>query len=571
MTLPPYISSIRSYSFTFVSRLDDSACDTDCSFIQPKRDFFSQLPNVQPLSATNQTNETRSCIRVDTVNAATSGDAMLMRLIAKLARDSAIIALVFCQATAAVSADNDHGTDIAAFGASPGAAPAVNRNALEQTISAHGKASVPAGRFRTDLSSSEMPGPISGPGQVGDSNGNWRAPTFDSVKRLPGARGRYDSVETAFNGDWRHADGEEYRITGSDTLGRPVAGYLFTPEASPHYLALYNNSGWNQDTAGNHGRTAAVGYRIQGHQYGQGDLIDFSASCFVKGRRAGATNFLANPACALFAGDTFAGENGVYLNPLEINLEDQGFAAAGIGAVFNLHRSNSAQDLGVWWAGVRLQQTGAAAVDVAWSASGKFQVGLDFTNVSFSNDEAAITLAAGQRIYGGATSRDQQRRRPTSLGVDWITRDPMGGWDIVVDGTKGVKISAATMSTEGSVQAHSFNSSVGVKSAVLGSATVVGTEATVTCAPGHKCDQFSGAYVLSTDSGGEVRGLALTLTFAEDRVEVPNCVANLQLEANFVLPLPVGSKGSTHGVSFVTGAPLAPHSRYTLSYVCGGS
>lgn len=498
---------------------------------------------------------------------------MQSRVSGTVAHKRVITALVLAtsQLSAPVRAQSDPAADIARSGASSQAPPAVNRNALERTIAAHGKASVPEGRFRTDLPSSQIPGPIEGVGQVGDSGGHWRAPNFDSISRPPAARGRYDSVETAFDGDWSHASGEEYRITGPDTLGRPATGYLFTPEASPHYLAVYNSSGWNESVGGNQGRTAAVGFRIQGHQYGQGDLIDFSASCFVKGRRQGATNFLANPACGLFAGDAFAGEDGVYLNPVEIDLDDQGYAAAGMGAVFNLRRSNMSQDLGVWWAGVRLQQAGAAPVDVAWSASGKFRVGLDFSNVSFGGDEAAITLAPGQRIYGSARSTDQQRRWPTALGGDWISRDPAGGWDIVVNGTEGMKIGARTTSTTGSIQARSFNSSVGVLSVVPGSAAVVGRGASANCAAGHSCDQFSGAYLLSTGPGISARGLALSLAFAEPRTTVPNCVVGLQQDGDLPVPLALASTQSVRGISFVPGAPLEPNSRYTVIYVCGGS
>ena len=105
------------------------------------------------------------------------------------------------------------------------------------------------------------------------------------ISAPPAALGNYDSVQTALRGDWSHAHGEEYRITGADTLGRPRTGYRFTPEATPHYLYLYNASGWNQDTGGNGGRTAASAYRTQGFQAGQGDLILNSAGCFVTGSK----------------------------------------------------------------------------------------------------------------------------------------------------------------------------------------------------------------------------------------------------------------------------------------------
>lgn len=390
-------------------------------------------------------------------------------------------------------------------------------------------------------------------------------PRLQSISSPPASRGNYDSVDTALGGDWSHGGGEAYRITGPNTLGRPTAGYLFTPEASPHYLAIYNSSGWNNSVNGNDGRTAAVGYRVQAYQAGQGDLIDFSASCFVTGRRPGATNFLANPACGLFAGDTFAGADGVYLNPIEINLNDRGHDVAGIGAVFNLTRSREEHGLGAWWAGVRLQQRGTAPVDVAWSASGRFRFGLDFSNVTFGPEQAAITLAAGQRIYGSVGSNDYQRRWPTTLGNDWIASDPAGGWDIVVAGKSALRI------ISGGVRAASVSGTVGVSSATPGPSPVVGLAASLSCSPQHECDQFSGTFLLTTGTGITQRGPVLALVFAGTRQRIPNCVTGLQQIGESPIPMLVGSEPTTRSLTFVTAVPLAPKSRYELTYVCGGS
>jgi hypothetical protein len=396
-------------------------------------------------------------------------------------------------------------------------------------------------------------------------------PRSESISSPPAARGKYDSADTALSGDWSHGGGEVYRITGSKTLGTPSTGYLFTPEASPHYLYIYNSSGWNNSAGGNEGRTAAVGYRVQGYQGGQGDLIDFSASCFVTGRRPGATNFLANPACGLFAGDTFAGDDGVYLNPIEINVRDQGHDVAGIGAVFNLDRSRAEHGLGAWWAGIRLQQLGPAPVDVAWSASGRYRFGLDFSNSTFGDEHAAITLAAGQRIYGSVQSNDYQRRWPTALGNDWIATAPAGGWEIVAGGKRGLTIAANSVTTRTTLRAATVSSTVGVSSAMLGPGPVVGLTAQLSCSPQHECDQFSGTYLLTTGTGVTAGGRVLTLVFAGTRERVPNCVTGLQQMAESPMPLLVGNIPTTHGLTFVTGASLAPRSRYELTYVCGGS
>ncbi|WCM27699.1 hypothetical protein NDN01_01840 [Sphingomonas sp. QA11] len=462
--------------------------------------------------------------------------------------------------------------DIRMAGAATTASSSVNATALINTVNAAGTAYVPLGQYPTNIGSSLMPAPLNGIGQIGDSMGNRRAPKFDLINQAPSALGIYSSPDTAFNGDWRHGGGEEYRIYGTATLGQPSTGYQFTPEASPHYLSVYNASGWNQSTSGNDGRTAAVGHRIQSYQAGQGDLINFSGTCFVTGQRAGATNFLANPACSLFAGDAFAGQDGVYLNPIEINLNDQGRDVAGIGAVFNLLRTNTTGNLGTMWAGVRLQQSGSGAVDTAWSATGKYRFGLDFSGATFGTDQAVLTLTRGQRIYGNTANSDPNLRFPTALGGDWISNEAtVQGWNFVVGGSSQFQINASQVTALQPVAALAFTGSLGNSAVTLAGSSSVGSGASVACATGHSCDQVSGTYTLNTGSGSLSLGPVFTLTFSVARGHVPNCVINLQRNGVFPTPLLVAKTMATAGLTFYPGAPLAASSSYDLDYFCGGS
>ena len=68
--------------------------------------------------------------------------------------------------------------------------------------------------------------------------------------------------------------------------------------------------------------------------------------------------FLANPPVSLFNGDINAGHNGVYLNPFELLLSDDGYDVAGIGSVLNLNRTNATGALGATWMGYRVQSIG---------------------------------------------------------------------------------------------------------------------------------------------------------------------------------------------------------------------
>lgn len=462
--------------------------------------------------------------------------------------------------------------DIRMPGGATTASSSINATALTNIVNAAGVAYVPEGRFPTNIGSSVMPAPLKGVGQIGDSSGNWRAPKFDLIRQAPSALGTYSSPDTAFNGDWRHAAGEEYRIYGAATLGQPSTGYQFTPEASPHYLSIYNASGWNQSTSGNDGRTAAVGYRIQSYQAGQGDLINFSGTCFVTGQRAGATNFLANPACSLFAGDAFAGQDGVYLNPIEINLDDQGNDVAGIGAVFNLRRTSAIGNLGTMWAGVRLQQQGIGAVDTAWSATGKYRFGLDFSGATFGTDQAALTIARGQRIYGNTTNSDPNLRFPTALGNDWISNEAtIQGWEFVVAGSSQLQINASQVTALQPVAAVALTGTANNSAVTLAGPGFVGSGASVACATGHSCDQVSGTYTLNTGSGSLSIGPVLTLTFGIGRGRIPNCAISLQRNGAPPTPLLVAKVAATSGITFYPGAALTASSSYSLDYFCGGS
>ena len=376
------------------------------------------------------------------------------------------------------------------------------------------------------------------------------------ISAPPAALGNYDSVQTALRGDWSHAHGEEYRITGADTLGRPRTGYRFTPEATPHYLYLYNASGWNQDTGGNGGRTAASAYRTQGFQAGQGDLILNSAGCFVTGSKPGATSFLANPACTLFAGETFAGQNGVYLNPVEIDLDDQGHDVAGIAYVANLKRTNGAGALQALWAGVRLQSVGSAAADVAWSATGRWNLGLDLTAAKLGAGEAAITLSRGQRIYGDAVDNDPINRFPTSLGGDYLVDDPaVRGWLVVVGGRPALQVTSAQITATQPLVSTFQASSVGVSSATLGPASYVGIGARVICASGHDCDAQSGEFTLTTGTGSLAAGNVLTLVFADARAASPNCI--VQGQQGTSAPVPVAKSEGPSRLAFNVAAALS--------------
>lgn len=310
---------------------------------------------------------------------------------------------------------------------------------------------VPNGTYDTTLVSTQFDGPYFGTGQLKDNNNNKRAPYFSAIKAAPSSLGSHNSAETAFNGDISKVQFPiEHRITGTNTLGQPTSGYVYTPEAYAFYGYMYNSSGYNHSTSGNDGRTAAVFQRLKIFQAGQGDCVAQNVSAFVTGAKAGATSFLANPAAVMWNGDMVAGADGVYLNPREIILNDSGYDVACVGDVVNVVRTNSTGALGAYWAGYRLQSSGSAGIDVAFSAIGPMNIGLDLSFATLPSAgtyiNAAITLKANQRIYGNVSATDPTglSRFPAGLGGgEYFSYDStLSAWHFVVNNTSALQIYA---------------------------------------------------------------------------------------------------------------------------------
>ena len=265
-----------------------------------------------------------------------------------------------------------------------------------------GKKFVPRGTYDTALAAGNLDGPYFGEGQIRDTSNSLRAPWFSAIKAAPSSFGDAASVSTAFNGDLsKNQIAMEHRITGAATLGQPTTGYVYRPEVMPIFGYLYNESGHNESTSGNGGRTGVAFQRVMVFQAGQGDAVAYNASAFVTGAKPGATSFLANPAAVLFNGDMTAGSAGVYLNPFELSLNDGGFDAACVGLVVNQSRTVGTGALGAYWSGLRVQSLGAQALDQFAGAVGKFKNGLDFaaSSMDFGANQAAISLKQNQRIY----------------------------------------------------------------------------------------------------------------------------------------------------------------------------
>jgi hypothetical protein len=293
----------------------------------------------------------------------------------------------------------------------------------------------PAGTYDVTLGATDLDGPYWGFGQIRDSANNLRAPFFSAIKAAPASEGDHDSISTAFNGDLSKVQfAVEHRITGTATLGQPTTGYHHTPEAFPHFTYLRNESGHNEGTADNEGRTCASAHFVKVDNVGQGDGTAFHAHLFVNSTKTGSTHFLANPGGVAYHAQLDAGQAGVYLNAGEFSLADGGFDAAGIGWVVNMDRSVATGAKTATWIGFRAQSIGTADINAFFSATGPCDVGLDFSHITTDTSKAAIALKADDRIYGNASSTNSFYA--TALGDEYfVFSSSLNRWHFVVDNT----------------------------------------------------------------------------------------------------------------------------------------
>lgn len=232
---------------------------------------------------------------------------------------------------------------------------------------------------------------------------DWTKPYDIEVTAVPSSFGNHDDIDLAFGGDITKLQFPvKHKITGATTLGQPASGYLYRPEAYPHYTFMYNSSGWNQSTSADDGRTAACAYKTSVHQVGLGDAVCYNGSVYITGLKTGSTSFLANSAGVLFNGDVFGGADGVHLNAVEVNAEDNGYDVATNMMVVNLYRTNDTGAKDVWWNAVRIQSKGAKAIESAFHLNGKALWGMDFTLATITN--SAIALKSGQKIEFNSTA-----------------------------------------------------------------------------------------------------------------------------------------------------------------------
>jgi hypothetical protein len=306
---------------------------------------------------------------------------------------------------------------------------------------------IPEGLTGTNAPTNTIDGPYFGRGQLIDSTGNKRAPWVSRITAPPSrpsnAPNHEGSILTQFNGDISGVQiAMEHHVTGATTLGQPTTEYRHNPETAAVLLDVYNSSGYNHSNTGDVGRTMTNGYYTALRQYGQGDIVAYLARGIGAANNPSATNWSANPAIGAFAADVQAGIDHIYLNPVEINCTGQSYICSAVGGVFNLFRNvDSEGGQNHFWAGVRVNSQGTERADMGFQAFGKLKFGLDLSYANLDSNQSAITLKAGQRVYGNVTSTDGASRFPTALNNEYFTFSPsISAWNFVVDNTSVLQI-----------------------------------------------------------------------------------------------------------------------------------
>ena len=349
-------------------------------------------------------------------------------------------------------------------------------NAAQTLVAGGGE--VPAGVWPVAQADAAALGSVRlyGPGQIQTADGRRRAPNFTAHTAAPSPTAAWDSIATAFDGDidrvlWAY----EERISGSATLGAPSAGggaarenYTFLRETAAvlGFMDIAPESGRNASRTTSAGRTLAAFDAAQVAHRGNGDAAALWRSVRVSGSRTtvpdglSALDWSASPAGTLLAGVTTAAAANVLLRGLgDIELTDQGLHdVAAIGLQIVLRRGVATGALGADWMGARIESPGAQSIGAFFTAFGKATIGAHLSAGDYGANQAAITLAQNQRIYGNATQADSiGLPRNATLGNDWITRSSSGWWaihynsvscleinDTLVTARRKINVSAAT-------------------------------------------------------------------------------------------------------------------------------
>lgn len=247
-----------------------------------------------------------------------------------------------------------------------------------------------------------------GPG-IAKTGVNKRGRKFGYLNAAP-AIGDVGSVVTAFNGDFtKSLENREFRVGGSLTLGNPTSGqYIQRPECAAIFNFGYvaSTAGKNLATDWTDGRTGWAFSQTKIAHFGQGDANAFTIGIDIWNNKADGTHFLSQPAGNIFNGGVTAWVNNVNAVVGEFYIKGQSYDINGTGFALHFERNNATGAQEAMWRGISIISAGSQPMDEAFVLRGKVKRGLSTYGADLGVEQAAVVMAANQRIYGNATRVD---------------------------------------------------------------------------------------------------------------------------------------------------------------------
>lgn len=243
-----------------------------------------------------------------------------------------------------------------------------------------------------------------GSGRIMDNAGNLRGPIYTTITSQPAQLANYSTnVQQFWNADYSKVPfAIEVNATSPAFGASPPASYQVLPQTIPIVTRSNISAGMNGLTTGTGQRT---GWTPEYHQFNNsspgGDVSSSFFYGFVTGTKPGCTQFGCNAAITGPAGQLTAGADGTWMEPYgDLTCASGAFDASCL-AVINGQRDTATGNLNTNWSLIRLQSTGATAIDAFASFKGPATSGIDMTGLD-STEVSVLslpTISAGGSGY----------------------------------------------------------------------------------------------------------------------------------------------------------------------------
>lgn len=253
-------------------------------------------------------------------------------------------------------------------------------------------------------------------------------------------------------------------IRGAEEYSSTPTTYSYITDLVSLDIRHQNGAGYqqffNNDSGG---RTAVPAIYIEGSHFGYGDVPGVSVHYGISRHPNWASisgNWTGANSVVCFDGAVQALTPNVNVYGAEYHLGDNGNGkVAANGLVLDFARNNGNPSVGgaynTVWTGVRLQTSGTYAADSGLSINGKWNVGIDFSGATLTNN-AAIALKTSDRIYFGVSAVAPPLWHANTLSNTYMSFEA-GSLNFVNAGVNAFKIESTAVT---STPEHKFTNSM---------------------------------------------------------------------------------------------------------------